>query len=103
MLKTIINKEDESILGYQALGQAIILTAITDYSRGYFPYQSYGYGDVNKKNLRRIIRKNVKRWIEEREGSFDICAMAWNKEPKVLQEILLKKIEDIDNGKNLKL
>jgi len=43
-------------------------------------------------------RKNLRNWALKQQGSFNVCAMAWNKTPEVLTELVSVKMNDIDKG-----
>jgi hypothetical protein len=87
MLKTTpitIREKSVDFIPYKRLGQAIILQAIKDY-------------------MKEESWLSVRRWVRERQGTFDLCASAWNRNPEELQKIMMKKMNAIDKGEPLKL
>lgn len=71
------------------LMKAVISQAIVDYAF------------VDKEGDR-PHRKEVREWVESMRGTFDLCAMAWDKPPEVLQAIMLDKMRRIDEGETVK-
>jgi len=60
----------------------------------------------NRKKRLKIYRteKTISRkWVTHRTGSFALCATAWKKSPDILADMLLKKMNNIDKGEELKV
>lgn len=80
--------EDVDLAPYIRLAQAIILQAIKDYAKK---------GSCSKKE-----QDSVKVWVKKKLGTFNICATAWDRTPEELQEVMERKMQDLDCGKPLK-
>ena len=70
--------------------KAVIIQAIRDY------YKPEGHPFDRER-----IKKEVRDWVKNRKGTFNLCAFAWDKTPEILQSMMLNKINEIDNGLTL--
>lgn len=48
------------------------------------------------------IKKNVKKWVMNEEGTFHLCCVAWRQDPRILKEQLLNTFKRLENGKELR-
>lgn len=46
-------------------------------------------------------RESVREWADEMKGTFDMCATAVGCTPDVLREMVIKKLDAMDNGERL--
>ena len=98
---------------YETLMKAVVIQAIREYSRTtedikkyVKPEKPYTTSDKNlmsKIRGQKVVRSGVVDWVKNMSGTFELAANAMEKEPIVLQEMMLSKMKDIDNGKKLKL
>jgi hypothetical protein len=97
---------------YVGLALAIITQAIQDYACTSCP-TICPIGLEGKKKTRNKscleckykfypYRDEITSWVKNKSGTFDLCAAAWNKDIDTLQQMMFKKMKDIDNGENIK-
>lgn len=74
--------QPRTINPYANLMKAVVIQSMKDFARGY-------------------RRKEIKVWVNNLSGSFPICAEAMGLSQYILQEMMIKKIKDIESGKPL--
>ena len=91
-------QEDKEFLQYKKLCYAIVIQAMKDY------YEAVRIvrGEIHIPKSP-IMMIEVKEWVEDMSGTFELCALAMDKPMKKLQKMMFEKMEDMDLGGELKI
>lgn len=91
---------------YENLYLAVLAQAIYDYALAYRFIQRNPtptlQEDINLKENYTMLMNDIVKWVKRGKGTFEMCAIAWDKSVDELQKLVLAKFKDIDNGQPLK-